>query len=144
MPSSTAPIRIRMMMPRTPIAGVPAAPIAAIPIRRIPTAIIPRRMPAPAISPTRTGYAPIPTPVPPKRIRESREYIRIQSVIVYVPIPRRISAIHHVPIQRAAYRYGVCRTTETDDTHGIFVIILRAFETVYPLTAFAVRFLLYI
>ena len=125
----------------TPVTSPIATPVATIPVRRIPTAIIPRRRPSPAESPSRTCNAPIPAPVPPQRVRRCRENICIQSVFINIPVPRSISPVYNIPIKRAAYRYGISRTAETYDSHGIFIIILRTFETVNPLSTLSIRLL---
>ena len=90
--------------------------------------------PAPAVIRIAPPAVGVKTPVPPQAIGERRERIRIESVVIHIPIPR-VQSINYIEIQGTADRNGVTRITETDDTRSIFVVICRAFElSAYPLT----------
>ena len=118
-----------------------ATPVAATPITGIvPAIVVPRRTPPPTESPAGAIWI-IPTPIPPQAVRVSGKNVCIQSVIIYIPIPWR-QTVNHIPIERTAYRNGVTGIAETDDTHRVFIIVLRALKTINPFPSLIQRFLL--
>ena len=129
---------IMVMSPPSTPATIPAAPAKA-PTRTVPavpTETIVRISPTPSIGTI--------APVPPQTIGESGKSICIETIGVYVPIPR-IQAIDNVPVEWAAYTDSITGITETNNTRSIFIIIFRTTETIYPFTV-QVRlvFLIYI
>ncbi len=75
--------------------------------------------------------------VPIVPIASSGEYVGIEAIIVYIPIPAgpQSATIHDIPVERAAHGNCMARIAETDNTHSVLVVGLTAIEAIDPTLA---------
>ena len=142
-------IRISPMMMATPMAR--ACPIGRMmPIVRSPPGGTPSEAPAETIPAAPSpviiiGITPpavrIEAPVPPQAVAERREYISIQPVSIYIPVPG-VKPVNHIPIKRTAHTDGIPRIAETDNARGVFIVVCRAVKASNPFPVQSVILLL--